>query len=410
MTGRKEGRLRAYLDSAWSGELGRVQASGRGGRNRALHLAACNLGGLVGGGYLDADATRAALQAAGEAVGLDARETRATVRSGLRAGVASPRDLAAVVDVDPLSGEPYRLPPPQLPPDIAPGPALARPPLEELAQLWRVSSPLPALSPDDPERARLAQWWARRGFARVSVEDSRFNGDGDGDGDALGRLDDLVRVPPAGPRPKWWPESWGRSMLYTVAVEPDGRPASLHARVIEPTPGDPRQRWPWRCDARGLMFADWPARIMLAGSAPERPPPLVFVVEGLTDWLALALAVAHAGEWWPVLGASSGGFAGLESVDWPPGCAVLLATDSDTTGDRYADNAREVLARAARPPRELARVSLAAVGARLRQRGARLPQGDALDVADALALGATLADLRDCARPFPFPPSPEPTL
>jgi hypothetical protein len=82
-----------YCEAALVGELARVRNAANGGRNNALHLAACNLGELVGAGVLSADLACSELLAAAEAAGLGDGEALATIQSGLERGSANPRKL-----------------------------------------------------------------------------------------------------------------------------------------------------------------------------------------------------------------------------------------------------------------------------------------------------------------------------
>ncbi|WP_169740028.1 bifunctional DNA primase/polymerase [Actinospica robiniae] len=86
----------AYARSALEREVARVEAARVGTRNDTLNRAAYNLGTLIGVGLLDQAQVEAELTRASLAVGLDARETAATLRSGLTAGVARPRPLPTV--------------------------------------------------------------------------------------------------------------------------------------------------------------------------------------------------------------------------------------------------------------------------------------------------------------------------
>ena len=64
---------------------------GDGTRNSVLNRAAFNLGQVVAGGSLSEDTVRQRLTAAADAVGLEAGEIAATIKSGLEAGFAEPR-------------------------------------------------------------------------------------------------------------------------------------------------------------------------------------------------------------------------------------------------------------------------------------------------------------------------------
>lgn len=98
----------AYATAALEAELSRIRATAAGGRNHALNNAAFNLGQLIAGGELDEDWVRDRLTDVAIAVGLGARETAATIDSGLRAGAHQPRRAP-----EPARGEE---PPPPDPP------------------------------------------------------------------------------------------------------------------------------------------------------------------------------------------------------------------------------------------------------------------------------------------------------
>jgi hypothetical protein len=80
-----------WARAAFEGELGRLRLASEGSRNHALNRAAFALGQLVGSRHLDGEMVRDALVATGVGIGLTAREVRATVASGLRAGGRTPR-------------------------------------------------------------------------------------------------------------------------------------------------------------------------------------------------------------------------------------------------------------------------------------------------------------------------------
>ncbi|HEY1119499.1 MAG TPA: bifunctional DNA primase/polymerase, partial [Acidimicrobiales bacterium] len=89
MTPRRVRRhVSAWAEAAVADEVSAVRASVEGRRNHTLNRAAFKLGQLVGAGYLDAADVEDRLAQASVAVGLTAREIRATIASGLRAGMA----------------------------------------------------------------------------------------------------------------------------------------------------------------------------------------------------------------------------------------------------------------------------------------------------------------------------------
>lgn len=81
----------AYGQTALRSELAAVRTTPAGGRNAQLNKSAYSLGQLVGAGVLDEQLVRAELATAAAATGLDPGEARATIQSGLRAGLAAPR-------------------------------------------------------------------------------------------------------------------------------------------------------------------------------------------------------------------------------------------------------------------------------------------------------------------------------
>lgn len=81
----------AWAQAALRAELADVFSAAGSTRNNALDAAAFALGQIVGGGSLGEEDVRARLIGAGLNIDLEEAETRATVNSGLRAGMAEPR-------------------------------------------------------------------------------------------------------------------------------------------------------------------------------------------------------------------------------------------------------------------------------------------------------------------------------
>lgn len=82
-----------YAQKAFDLEVLEVTRAAIGDRNDTLNKAAFALGQLVGGGELDRSAVEERLYFAARAAGLTETETRATIRSGLDAGVKKPRGV-----------------------------------------------------------------------------------------------------------------------------------------------------------------------------------------------------------------------------------------------------------------------------------------------------------------------------
>lgn len=84
-------REQRYATSAMSRELEQLQAAPDGARNDALNRAAFSLGQLVAGGLLNEDTVRDTLESVALTIGLHETETRRTIASGMRSGMAQPR-------------------------------------------------------------------------------------------------------------------------------------------------------------------------------------------------------------------------------------------------------------------------------------------------------------------------------
>jgi hypothetical protein len=87
--------LDAWARAALTNEVHAVRASADGMRNHTLNRAAFALGQLVGAGHLDEHDVISHLAAAGASAGLGAGEVARTIASGLRAGIAAPRQHPA---------------------------------------------------------------------------------------------------------------------------------------------------------------------------------------------------------------------------------------------------------------------------------------------------------------------------
>jgi P4 family phage/plasmid primase-like protien len=82
-----------YVQAALQGELGKLALATEGARNNTLNAAAFSLGQLVGARLLDRRIVESKLEAVARAIGLEERETLATIKSGLDAGEKHPRQI-----------------------------------------------------------------------------------------------------------------------------------------------------------------------------------------------------------------------------------------------------------------------------------------------------------------------------
>lgn len=90
-------RMARYVEKALDGEVGRITST-RSGRNVQLFKSAANLGQLVGADLLPQHIAEDELFTAADACGLvhddGAHSVRATIASGIRKGIANPREVA----------------------------------------------------------------------------------------------------------------------------------------------------------------------------------------------------------------------------------------------------------------------------------------------------------------------------
>ncbi len=103
-------RQQKYLDSALAGEAKKVAEAKEGGRNDALNIAALKLGHYVAGAGLDQDKVITQLKLAAIECGLaddDGGEmsVHATIRSGLRAGIKTPRAVPQMTEEGDFFGD-----------------------------------------------------------------------------------------------------------------------------------------------------------------------------------------------------------------------------------------------------------------------------------------------------------------
>lgn len=317
-------RRRLYLARPLEGLARDLEAAGQGNRNEALNRAAFQLGKLLpllawtageGEAWLWARAAHLVDRT------LTENAARATIRRGLSQGQGKPRDWP----LD-MQGEAGRFPAQAAPgprPPLAsrPEPPPNYPPAGEVAALWTACLPLdgggeaPQAWDHDP-----LTWCRGRGF----------------DPDQLAALD-LARLVPDGiALPAWsalgrrtWPAAGFR--LVVRAWTAAGELASLHARWTrpgKPPEETPKTLWPAGFQSRGLVLANPAALELLRGERLEACP--VVIVEGLTDWLSWGPRAL------PVFGVTAGSWTLDLAAKVPDGGAVIIRTDNDLAGDKYA--------------------------------------------------------------------------
>ena len=214
-------------------------------------------------------------------------------------------------------------------PNREPDPPPMRPPAAEVEALWNACRSVT----DDAE---VAAWLAEeRGIDPERV-----------------MLHDLARaLPPDVPTPAWAGTargSWGSSghRLILRALDATGRPVSLRARFV----GKGKALPPTGFEIGGAVLANTRARwILRQGTAPETWPrgtPLeVWIAEGEPDWLSIATAWAENDAAYPaVFGIWSGSWRPEVAARIPRRARVIVATDADEQGERYAHEIRATLA------------------------------------------------------------------
>jgi putative DNA primase/helicase len=92
-------RMARYAAAAINGELDEVAGCQPGGRNERLFISSAKIGSLVGAGLIPEDMATTALESAAAECGLlrddGAHAVRTTILSGLRRGMAQPREIRA---------------------------------------------------------------------------------------------------------------------------------------------------------------------------------------------------------------------------------------------------------------------------------------------------------------------------
>lgn len=205
---------------------------------------------------------------------------------------------------------------------------LAYPPEDEVAALLGASRPASA----DPE---VAGWLASR------LGDAA-------DGEVLDRL--VVALPSDVAGPAWarfGRRPWGQAGYRAIVplFDATGRARSVRARRVRPAPPPregarplPKALPPVDFETAGLVMADPVARLLLqTGALPAWWRPgrrfLVVVTEGEPAFLAWSAARQGNGA---VFGVMSGAWSPLVASRIPAEAEVLIATDHDPAGDRYA--------------------------------------------------------------------------
>lgn len=200
------------------------------------------------------------------------------------------------------------------PPRVELEPERDYPPQADVDALWAACVPT-------SEDAEVSAWLVSRGLDPETVDGS-----------------DLARaLPPSAPTP-WW-ASWqrnrwvdiGHRLLFPMRNSL-GQIRSVRAgRVVDGE--SPKRLPPGGHRASAVVLADELGVALLSGA---RLPSRVVIVEGEPDYLAMATVRHHTPT--AVIGIVSGSWTHEFAFRFPEGCGieVILWTDRDAAGDRYA--------------------------------------------------------------------------
>lgn len=307
--------LRGVLNSAVAG----VHSAAAGERNAQLFRESCGLGELVGAGALgEADVEQVLLDAALSA-GLEQREARSTIRSGVKRGKQNPRQPK---DPAQAAGPTFRPKIPATENRARPANPPPRGALETVlnSTVWT--------SEDDG----VSAWLKSRGIDPEAV-DSR----------GLAR----ALPPKPGPLPDWcayWPKAGYRLIIPLWTAGSDFNLSSIRARRVSPGDG-PKAVSPTGYQVTGHVFADEFGKFLLRGDTEKLgdSPPQVVVTEGGADFLTWSTAKRTEGPVRAVLGLFSGSWCEDIAKRIPDGSQVVIRTHQDKAGHKYAKQVNESL-------------------------------------------------------------------
>jgi hypothetical protein len=293
-----------------------------GGRNPGLFPHAAGIYELVAGGEIDTAEADQTLIEAGTSIGLPLTEVRSVLRSAWRKGTQRPRRRP-----EPSPSTVATLPP-ERPPQY--------PDAEIVAALWDASVSVLA---DEKARAYLERRGldpvrvSRFGRARVIPEDAEIP---DELTSVFGQAIPNLRV-----GDRWKQVLQLGFNLVLPLVDACGHRRSLQLRCIEAhDEAMPTKGVCLKPNRRELVLANRTGLALL--SERGRPPlwcdqPLeVVIVEGESDYLTAATEEIPDGTFRAVLGIFAGSWRMKHALAIPLDATVVIATDDDAQGDKYA--------------------------------------------------------------------------
>jgi hypothetical protein len=304
-----------------------IQSAPSNDRNNTFYAQARGCFELAAGGELGLEQAWGRLVEAGRAAGLDGVEIKATLRSARRDGSKKPRQSPD--NTNGSSAEVAMLPPiPAAPPTY--------PPLRAVEALWDATDSV--LAHEEAcatleRRGLVPERVSRFGRCRYLPKGAPLPGELRAElRDALPKIE----------RGGVWKHAplHGFRLLFPLH-DSLGNVRSLQLRWIDDGDKPRAKSVALKPQKRGLVLANR-AGLALLGRDPGRKlwcgrPLEVVIVEGETDLLCVACEDAGEDKIRAVFGISSGAWTDAHAIAIPEGATVIIATDNDAAGDKYAD-------------------------------------------------------------------------
>ena len=318
-----------YGAGALARAVQRIQDAPKDGRNNTLYAQARGCFELAAGGELGAEQTWKRLAEAGCAVGLDRAEIKATLRSAHRDGAQKPRQCP--------DGNVATLPPiPQGPP--------VYPPLHVVQALWDAAE---GVFMHDEACAFLDS----RGISLERMSGAalcRYLPKGAALPKELhGELSEAI--PRINIHDEWkYATLHGFRLLFPL-YDSLGAMRSLQLRcIVDHGPDVKVKSVSMKPQKRGLVLANKAGVAMLRRDAERKKfwgdlPLEVVIGEGEPDLLAAACEDIDDDRIRAVFGVSSGAWTDAHAIAIPKDATVIIATDHDHAGDKYAEQIRGTL-------------------------------------------------------------------
>jgi len=205
----------------------------------------------------------------------------------------------------------------------APESVVSYPNSQELMNLWDSATPV-----DNVEDKNLSRWLASRRLMptfEARMVDRNFD---------CGKLTFVQDS--KGKNKPWFPSKWKKRFpLLFPLYDNNGQMKSVQARTLDQRPHKLKSVAPVGHSCRGLFFANFMARNIMSGISHA---DTLWIVEGEVDYASVAQYDV------PVIGIKSGSIGALKAIRWPEKLNVIIATDCDEQGHKYAERIIEAVA------------------------------------------------------------------